>query len=312
MRARQVKNPDITYTDECTDAYSGQQNFTACIYVDKEIVGCVEYVLYSGELTVSDIQVKPEYKRMGYGSRLMKYIKEENPRYNYISSMKTEDGTAFVHKDINLYEFQQGKNPYDTMGIGKIPRIKQWFEKNAPDVNFRITEVQRYSGESSYYQVHVDQSLTLKSVSSLPDNLYVNGQLDLSHSNIISLPDNLYVKWDLDLSSTHIKRLPEGLRVGGSLNLWNCKYISTLPKNIRFPKGSLDISSSNIKSLPDNLYVAGNLNMLYTKIPSLPDNLYVGDNLYINRVNDGGSFIGDLYNIKGVKKAFNCKYERIK
>jgi GNAT superfamily N-acetyltransferase len=167
MRARQVKNPDITYTDECTNAYSGQQNFTACIYVDKEIVGCVEYVLYSGELTVSDIQVKPEYKRMGYGSRLMKYIKEENPRYNYISSMKTEDGTAFVHKDINLYEFEQGGDPYEISGLGK------WNPDNYSDGEI-IVEVKAVKESINEFEQGLDP---YKAMNIGPNRPYKDGEI---------------------------------------------------------------------------------------------------------------------------------------
>ncbi len=94
--------PKITYYNGSTNAYSGQVNMEAAIYVDEQIVGAVEYVLYDGELTVSNIHVRPEYRRQGYGSRLMKYIQQENPEYKYVPSMKTDDGAAFKHKDLPL------------------------------------------------------------------------------------------------------------------------------------------------------------------------------------------------------------------
>jgi len=96
--------PKITYYNGSTDAYSGQVNMEAAIYVDGEIAGAVEYVLYDDELTVSDIYIRPEYRRQGYGSRLMKYIKEQNPEFKYKPSMKTELGAAFKHKDLPLDE----------------------------------------------------------------------------------------------------------------------------------------------------------------------------------------------------------------
>ncbi len=96
--------PKITYTNEVIDAYSGQLNCEAGIYLDGEIVGIVEYVLYDGELSVSHIFVRPEFRRQGFGSRLMKYIKEENPKYKYVPSMKTDDGAAFKHKEVSLKE----------------------------------------------------------------------------------------------------------------------------------------------------------------------------------------------------------------
>lgn len=94
--------PKITYYNGSTDAYSGQVNMEAAIYIDGQIIGAVEYVLYDGELTVSHIYIKPEYRRQGYGSRLMKFIQQENPEYKYVPSMKTPEGAAFKHKDLPL------------------------------------------------------------------------------------------------------------------------------------------------------------------------------------------------------------------
>jgi len=94
--------PKITYYNGSTDAYHGQVNMEAAIYLDGQIVGAVEYVLYGQELTVSHIYVKPEYRRQGFGSRLMKYIQEQNPEFKYKPSMKTPEGAAFNHKDLPL------------------------------------------------------------------------------------------------------------------------------------------------------------------------------------------------------------------
>lgn len=90
----------ITYTNEILNAHHGQIDCEAGIYVNGEIVGYVQYVLYGDELTISDIFVKPEERRKGYASRLVNYILKENPKYEYVESMKTEDGAKFVHKNI--------------------------------------------------------------------------------------------------------------------------------------------------------------------------------------------------------------------
>ena len=94
----------ITYSNEVLDAYSGQINCEAGIYVNGEIVGVAQYILYDNELTISDIFVRPEFRRQGFGSRLMKYIQQENPDYHYKPSLKTELGAKFVHKEIGLHE----------------------------------------------------------------------------------------------------------------------------------------------------------------------------------------------------------------
>jgi len=92
----------IRYTNEVVGSYSRQTNCEAGIYVDGDIAGLVQYVLYDQELTISHIFVRPEYRRQGYGSRLMKYIQKENPDYKYKPSMMTDDGAAFKHKDLPL------------------------------------------------------------------------------------------------------------------------------------------------------------------------------------------------------------------
>src|ERR1039457_5870121 len=85
----------------------------------------------------------------------------------------------------------------------------------------------------------------------IPNNLTVDGTLDLRNTKITSLPDNLTVNGYLDLENTLITSLPDNLTVNGSLYLQNTK----------------------ITSLPDNLTVNGNLDLSYTKITSLPNNL---------------------------------------
>ena len=99
----------ITYRDEMTAYYSKQSNCTASIYVNDKNVGYVDYVLYKNELTVSHIFIEPEYRRMGLGSRLMKFIQQENPNYKYKPSWKTDDGLAFKPKDVDLKEELRAK-----------------------------------------------------------------------------------------------------------------------------------------------------------------------------------------------------------
>jgi GNAT superfamily N-acetyltransferase len=130
----------ITYTNEILDSYSGQTNCEAGIYSDNDIMGYAQYVLFEGELTISDIFVRPDFRRMGYGSRLIKYIKKINPDYKYIPSMKNEDGSKFIHKNLSLEENSKAKfvfesinfnrdeiNPLRKIGIGKSNEI--WREK---------------------------------------------------------------------------------------------------------------------------------------------------------------------------------------
>jgi GNAT superfamily N-acetyltransferase len=107
MRAKLVKdilNEEISYMNTCKDSYQGQSYMEAWIYLNKEPIGVVIYSLYNRKLFVDDIFVREEYRRKGYGSRLMKYIKEENPEYTYAPSFKTDLGAKFKDKDLSLKE----------------------------------------------------------------------------------------------------------------------------------------------------------------------------------------------------------------
>jgi hypothetical protein len=68
-------------------------------------------------------------------------------------------------------------------------------------------------------ELYIDGDLDLSStnIKSLPDNLIVHGDLVLGYTDIESLPNNLQVVGDLDLSSTLIQFLPDNLKVGGIL-----------------------------------------------------------------------------------------------
>jgi len=95
---------NIEYRDEHINSHSGQHDYELGLYIDDEIVGMVQYTLYDDEITVRDIIVRPEFRRQGHASRMMKYIKEKHPEYEYKPSMKTDLGTKFKHKDVNLEE----------------------------------------------------------------------------------------------------------------------------------------------------------------------------------------------------------------
>lgn len=91
----------ITYSNESLDSYFNQINCEAGIYKNNEIIGVCQYVLYDKELTISYIFIRPEFRRQGFASRLITYVKKINPEYKYKPSLKTELGAKFIHKDIN-------------------------------------------------------------------------------------------------------------------------------------------------------------------------------------------------------------------
>jgi hypothetical protein len=63
-------------------------------------------------------------------------------------------------------------------------------------------------------RMHADEDFTL------PDDLVVNGSLDLSYTGIKKLPKGLVVKGNLYMSITHIKEYPADTQVEGDLVAW--------------------------------------------------------------------------------------------
>jgi hypothetical protein len=72
----------------------------------------------------------------------------------------------------------------------------------------------------------------------------------------------------LNLRNTPITSLPEGLQVRGSLDLENCKNLTSLPKGLKVDY--LNLRNTPITSLPDDLQVRGYLDLRDTPITSLP------------------------------------------
>lgn len=94
-------NDTITYEEEHLGNTYGQDNYELGLYLNGEIVGLVEYVIFEGELTISNIIVRPEFRRRGFGSRMMQYVKKIHPEAKYVPSMMTDLGAKFKHKEIS-------------------------------------------------------------------------------------------------------------------------------------------------------------------------------------------------------------------
>jgi len=68
-----------------------------------------------------------------------------------------------------------------------------------------------------YTDKHGNLDLNGTNITSLPDDLTVDGSLYLEGTNITSLPDNLTVGGSLYLKGTNITSLPSNLTVGGEI-----------------------------------------------------------------------------------------------
>ena len=109
-------------------------------------------------------------------------------------------------------------------------------------------------------------SLVFEGCTSLKEIVFTNtlkvGRLDLSYTSITSLPDNLKVGGDLYLGHTPIASLPDNLKVGSDLCLGHTP-ITSLPDNLKV-KYSMDLSYTPITSIPNNLKIKNRLNLSHT------------------------------------------------
>jgi GNAT superfamily N-acetyltransferase len=88
----------LEYRIEHMGYHHGQDDYELGVYLNDDILGMVQYTIYNGELTVRDIIVLPKYRRLGIGSKMMQYVKQEHPDAEYTPSMMTDLGVKFKHK----------------------------------------------------------------------------------------------------------------------------------------------------------------------------------------------------------------------
>ena len=107
--------------------------------------------------------------------------------------MKTET----IEKILNFLKEKEGK---------KIPErwnIVEKFENHPDDIQYK------YEG---------DLNINNKNITKLPNDLYVDGMLDLDGcEQLTKLPDNLYVDESLTMIGTSIEEIPNNLYVGWNL-----------------------------------------------------------------------------------------------
>lgn len=118
-------------------------------------------------------------------------------------------------------------------------------------------------------------NLNWSDVESLPDNLFVPGNLYMYNCSIKDLPRGLIVGGDLNISKTLVERLPDDLVIGGNLDVSNTP-LKEVCSGLIVP-GYFDLSSTPIKVLPDNLIVGGAAFLQKTKVTKLSKGMVVGD-----------------------------------
>lgn len=114
---------------------------------------------------------------------------------------------------------------------------------------------------------------------SLPSGLVVEDDARFRDTLLTEIPEGVAFGGDLDIKGTNICKLPKGLVVGGSLNIAETD-ITELPKDISIG-GSLIAYSSRLTSLPE-FKKMWYLNIRNTSISELPNNIVISDDLDIS------------------------------
>jgi hypothetical protein len=126
-------------------------------------------------------------------------------------------------------------------------------------------------------------------------------RLKLIHDLPIN-PEDLEVEGRLDLGSTNVKSLPDNLKIkNGSLFVDHTKQIISLPSGLEV-EGNCSLDHSNIETLPEGLKVGGWLSLEYSAVKVLPSTLYIEGDLFIEGTPLSGNKLDDVY--KMVKKGY--------
>lgn len=112
---REGLTENLNYEIEHLGSVYGQNNYELGLYLNGEILGLVQYTIFQNELTISNIVVRPEYRRKGFGSKMMQYIKQNHPDAKYKPSVKTDLGVKFKHKNHDdLYSVTEEELEHET------------------------------------------------------------------------------------------------------------------------------------------------------------------------------------------------------
>jgi hypothetical protein len=203
-----------------------------------------------------------------------------------------------IEKILNFLDANEGK---------QMP--SKWFDSVK---KFELIKKLENHPDDTQYRYEDNLPLSYTNITKLPNDLYVDGWLDLENcKQITELPNKLYVRDWLDLRDcVKIKKLTDNLYVGGTLYLSGCEQLIKLPDNLSVIKLWLS-ECKKLTELPNNLHIKRDLHLDHTGVIELPNKLYVGDDLFINNTpladkytdeeiykivaSTGGEIIGEIY-----------------
>lgn len=203
---------NLDYRIEHVDHNSGQEDMELGLYNadNDEIIGMVQYTLYDGEISVKDIIVRPEFRRKGFGSRMMQYIKKHHPDHKYVPSMKTDLGAKFKHKEImgDIKKFNEFKSSdlieegWKDWVAGAMMALATALPKTADAQQDGVVDWDTVKDTVEYISTDMDRdtvrAITTKAYKIFKDN---DGNIDKIVTDIKDEYTH-YNSWDIDSSKT--------------------------------------------------------------------------------------------------------------
>ena len=107
-------------TESTTGQSDGETYFTMSYEQDGKVVGTVQYGEFEGKPNVKMIEVDPEYRRQGIGTKLLQELQKKYPDIEIDFGMSTEDGSKLIESATYSVE-----NTEVTQKSARIEEIKQ-------------------------------------------------------------------------------------------------------------------------------------------------------------------------------------------
>ena len=107
-------------TETTTGQSDGETYFTMSYEQDGKVVGTVQYGEFDGKPNVKMIEVDPEYRRQGIGTKLLQELQKKYPDIEIDFGMSTEDGSKLIESATYSVE-----NIEVTQKTARIEEIKQ-------------------------------------------------------------------------------------------------------------------------------------------------------------------------------------------
>ena len=125
-------------------------------------------------------------------------------------------------------------------------------------------------------QLKVDGFMDIEAsqIQALPEGLEVKGYLNAAYTSFTKIP-MIFVEGDINLSHSKVRQLPPNFTVNGNLYLINTP-IERFPPRLQV-KGNLYIAGTKLATLPNDLSVSGNIYSGKLKLDNVPDKFFRQD-----------------------------------